>query len=151
VIGNAEYRLDGIDAPEADMGYPELATAFNQRLRGAVMILARRTGRISYSRTVIQAWLIEQELAADKFTVTSLALEAVKMGWARRGPYRRPQPNAPPDLLETTQKPEVMAKAEQVAQEKKLGMFAREGAPSVTQIEAHRAAKKTSKQPERIE
>jgi endonuclease YncB( thermonuclease family) len=123
------------------MGYPELVQAFANRIRGATMILARRCGRLSYERHVIQAWLIDRD-SAENFTVTSLSLEAVAKGWARYAPYLKKQPDAPRELLETAQKPEVMEEAEKVAEQKKLGMFAREGAPTLKQIEAHRAAKK---------
>lgn len=125
------------------MGYPELAEDFAKRIQAAQAILARKTGRTSYGRQVIQAWLLEQNPEKPEpldLITTSLTYLAVARGWARYAPYRQAEKHE--DLLQTAQNEQVMMEAEKKAEQEQLGMFARENAPTLQQIEAFRTAKR---------
>jgi hypothetical protein len=126
------------------MGYPELAEDFAKRVQAAQAILARKTGRTSYGRRVIQAWLLENNPEKPEpadLIVTSLTYLAVARGWARYAPYRQGGQHHE-DLLLTAQTAQIMMEAEKKAEQDQLGMFARENAPTLQEMEAFRTAKR---------
>jgi endonuclease YncB( thermonuclease family) len=109
--------------------------SFKARVTGCTAILARKCGRESYGRIVIQAWLLEDEL-----NITSLSYLAVISGWARYAPYEKR--DVPDDVQKTAQLDEVMREAERTAEKNKAGMYSYDNAPTRLEIEQWRRRKR---------